>query len=171
MQRVLATVVSTFAALLCSMQMTAAKKEMTVKIIGRQNNETHYTYVVPGYSTATANTNVNCLGTEASVDCSGSTRVNGTSTPAHVASFDVEGATYSLLLPDGRVVVVNCESKFKERFAGSAGNRRSCRMPLVDEIQVEFSGNKAKLKWPVSIDGSKLESETYKILGILNKKQ
>ena len=34
---------------------------MTVKIIDRQNHETHYTYFVPGYSTANANTNVNCL--------------------------------------------------------------------------------------------------------------
>jgi hypothetical protein len=43
-------------------------------------------------------------------------------------------------------------------------------MPIVDELQVEFSGDSAKLKWPVSIDGKKLESETYKILGILDKK-
>jgi hypothetical protein len=34
---------------------------------------------------------------------------------------------------------------------------------------VEFSEDKAKLKWPVSIDGKKIESETYKILGILDK--
>jgi hypothetical protein len=29
----------------------------------------------------------------------------------------------------------------------------------------------AKLKWPVSIDGKQIESETYKILGILDKSQ
>jgi hypothetical protein len=146
------------------------KKDLAVKIIDRQNHETRYTYFVPGYSTANANTNVNCLGTDSAVNCSGSTRVTGTNVPAHSGSFDVQGATYSLQLPDGRVAVVNCQSKFAERFAGPAGNRRSCRMPLVDEIQVEFSGDKAKLKWPVSIDGKKLESETYKILGVLDKK-
>lgn len=33
----------------------------------------------------------------------------------------------------------------------------------MDNIQAEFSGDKAKLKWPVSIDGKKLQSETHKI--------
>jgi hypothetical protein len=46
-------------------------------------------------------------------------------------------------------------------------NRRDCRMPLVKDIQVEFKGKNAKLIWPVSIDGKKLESETYKILAVL----
>ena len=34
----------------------------------------------------------------------------------------------------------------------------------------EFDGNNAKLKWVVSIDGKKLDSETYKILGVLETK-
>jgi hypothetical protein len=42
-------------------------------------------------------------------------------------------------------------------------------MPLVDEIQAEFHGNNAKLEWVVSIDGKKKQSETYKILAILDK--
>jgi hypothetical protein len=72
-----------------------------------------------------------------------------------------------LLLADGKVVIVNCESKYKMR--GDYINRRSCRMPVVEEIEVEFSKDSAKLFWPVSLDGKKLESETYKIIGILNK--
>jgi hypothetical protein len=40
-------------------------------------------------------------------------------------------------------------------------------MPIVDDIEAEFKGNKARLRWPVSIDGKKMESETYKILGVL----
>jgi hypothetical protein len=83
--------------------------------------------------------------------------------------FQVRGATLALQLPDGRVAVVNCESKFAEHFAGHAGNRRSCRLPLVDDIQAEFDGDQAKLKWVVSIDGKKMESETYKILAVLAK--
>ena len=67
------------------------------------------------------------------------------------------------------MTVVNCESKFAEHFAGRAGNRRSCRMPLVDDIEAEFSGDKAKLKWSVSLDGKTTESETYKILAVLPK--
>jgi hypothetical protein len=41
-------------------------------------------------------------------------------------------------------------------------------MPLIDEIRVEFNGDKAKLMWPTSIDGRKTESETYKILAIFD---
>ena len=103
------------------------------------------------------------------VNCSGSSTTTGTATPARSGSFDVKGATFSLQLPDGRIAVVNCDSKFAEHFAGRAGNHRDCRVPLIDEIQVEFDGDKAKLKWPVSIDGKKVESETYKVLGILDK--
>ncbi len=35
--------------------------------------------------------------------------------------------------------------------------------------QAEFDGDKAKLIWPVSLDGKKTDSETYKVLGILPK--
>jgi hypothetical protein len=84
-------------------------------------------------------------------------------------SFKVYGATLTLELPDGRLAVVNCESKFAEHFAGRAGNRRSCRTPLVESIEVDFHGDSAKLTWPVSIDGKKMQTETYKILGILEK--
>jgi hypothetical protein len=44
-------------------------------------------------------------------------------------------------------------------------------MPLVDDIEAEFNGDKAKLMWPVSIDGKKTELETYKILGVLAKSE
>ena len=54
-------------------------------------------------------------------------------------------------------------------MAGPQGNRRSCRIPLVDEIQAEFHGDNAKLEWPVSLDGKKMQSETYKIVAILGK--
>lgn len=65
----------------------------------------------------------------------------------------------------------NCESKFAEHMAGHAGNHRSCRVPIVDDIEAEFSGDKAKLRWNVSLDGKKTASETYKILGILSKNE
>jgi hypothetical protein len=146
-------------------------QELSVKIIGRQDNETAYTYVVPGYSSSNSSTNVNCSSTDTNVNCSGSTQTTGTSTVPHEVSYRVTGATFSLLLPDGRVVVVNCESKFAEHFAGHAGNHRSCRVPLVDDIEAEFNGDKAKLKWNVSLDGKKMASETYKILAVLTKNQ
>jgi len=39
----------------------------------------------------------------------------------------------------------------------------------VDDIQVEFKGKNAKLLWPAGIDGRTFDSETYKILAVLNK--
>jgi hypothetical protein len=147
----------------------AEKMELKVKIVDRQSHDTNYRYFVPAQFTAHSNSTANCFGTDSTVNCSGSTTTSGTSTPARSGSFDVRGATLSLQLPDGRIAVVNCDSKFAEHFAGPAGNHRNCRVPLIDDIQAEFDGDKAKLKWPVSIDGKKIESETYKILGILQK--
>lgn len=143
-------------------------QKFEVKIVDRQDNETEYTYVVPGHFSSYSNSYANCNGSDSSVNCSGSTTTNGFATPAHQVSFRVRGATFSLSLPDGRVAIVNCESKFKERFAGPAGNHRSCRQPLVDNIEADFHGDKAKLEWVVSLDGKKKESETYKILAVLD---
>ena len=39
----------------------------------------------------------------------------------------------------------------------------------MDDIEAEFKGDSAKLIWPVSLDGKKMQSETYKILGILDE--
>jgi hypothetical protein len=40
---------------------------------------------------------------------------------------------------------------------------------MVDNIEVDFRGENEKLIWPVSLDGKKMQSETYKILGILER--
>jgi hypothetical protein len=80
-------------------------------------------------------------------------------------TLHLQGATLTIQFPDGRTAVVNCTSKFQERFAGP-GNVRSCRVPLVDELQVETHGDKAKLFWNVSLDGKKVQSETYKIIAV-----
>jgi len=144
-------------------------QKLAVKIVNRQDNETDYSYVVAGYSTSNSSTNVSCLGSVDNVNCIGSTRTSRLNTPAQQVSYHVRGATFTLQLPDGRVAVVNCEGKFAERLAGPRGNHRSCRVPLVDEIQAEFKGDKAKLIWPVSLDGKKMQTETYRILGVLSK--
>jgi hypothetical protein len=83
-------------------------------------------------------------------------------------SYDVTGATLTLQLPDGRLAVVNCVGKVN-LTEWSMASRRSCRVPLVDHIQAEFDGANAKLIWPVSIDGKKMQSETYKILAVIEK--
>lgn len=118
---------------------STSAQKLNVKIIDRQNKEDEYAYAAVYNNVAVGK------------------------------SFKLHGATFTLQLPDGRLAIVNCESKFAEHMAGHAGNRRSCRMPLVDSIQADFNGDNAKLIWPVSLDGKKKQSETYKILGILDK--
>jgi len=127
---------------------SASAQKLAVKIIDRRDNETDYTYVVPAHWYSSSNTNVNCGGSDTNINCNRST--NTTGTIPHQVSYHVRGATFTLQLPDGRGAVVNCESKFKERMAGPAGNHRSCRMPLVENIQAEFNGDRAKLIWVVS---------------------
>ena len=105
---------------------------------------------------------------DSSYDYAGVYSIGG-STTATATTFHVTGATLTLELPDGRRAVVNCASKFAEHFAGPAGNRRSCHVPLVDDIEAEFHGDSAKLSWNVSINGKKYQSETYKILAVLDR--
>jgi hypothetical protein len=152
---------------LCSTPMFAQK--LGVTIVDRQDNETDASYVIPGHFYSQSNGSANCNTYGTSANCSGTSSTSGFSTPAHQVSYHVRGATFALQLPDGRIAVVNCDSKFSERMVGAAGNRRSCRKPIVDSIQAEFKGDNAKLYWPVSLDGKKLQSETYKVLGILDK--
>jgi hypothetical protein len=157
-------------ALLAGSVPAPAAENLNVTIIDRQNRDASYAYVVPGSSTATANTDVNCLGSQSSLNCSATTRTSGTNVPAWSGSYEVRGATLSLQLPDGRIAVVNCDSKLNwTDFSRMDQVRRSCKIPLVNKIQAQFDGDKAKLKWPVRIDGKKLESETYKILAVLDK--
>src|SRR5260370_12940849 len=117
---------------------SASAQKLNVKIIERQNKEDQYDYAAVYNNVAVGK------------------------------SFKVHGATFTLQLPDGRLAIVNCESKFAEHMAGHVGNRRSCRAPLVDRIQADFHGDNAKLIWHVSIDGKKMQSGTYKILAILD---
>jgi hypothetical protein len=118
---------------------SASAQKINVKIIDRQDKEDSYDYAAVYNNVAVGKT------------------------------FKVYGATFTLQLPDGRLAVVNCDSKFAEHMAGHAGNRRSCRAPIVDNIEADFKGDNAKLIWPVSLDGKKMQSETYKILGVLDK--
>ena len=159
----------------------ASAQTMKVKVVQRQDNETGYSNYIPGHYSSTSNTNLsgttNTTGqindsagnfnATSNTEISGTTTTQGTITAPRQISYSVMGATFSLQLPDGRIAVVNCVSKYKPK--GDYINRRSCRTPIVDEITVEFKGKDAKLIWPVSLDGKKTESETYKILGILEK--
>ncbi len=156
-------------ALTLSVPLVAGQK-FKVVVLDRQNSGTTYSYVVPGHSTSTTTANANCFGTANLASCTGNATTNQVSQPASRFSYTVTGATFSLQLPDGRVAVVNCNGKFNWNDWSHANQvQRSCRFPLVNEFEAEFDGDKAKLKWSVSIDGKKTESETYKILGVFDK--
>lgn len=133
--------------LVCAVPASAQK--YAVKIIDRQEHDSSYTYFAPGYSSSNTNANVNCNGDSSTVNCNGTSTTNTFSRSAQHGSFSVRGATFSLLLLDGRIAVVNCDIKFAEHFAGAAGNHRNCRQPLVDNVQADFHGDNAKLEWVV----------------------
>lgn len=146
-----------------------AAEQFSVKILDRQDRAAEYTYSIPGHSNSTSTTDANCYGIANTANCTATTRTTGSSTPARTGSYPVRGATLSLQLPDGRVAVVNCDSKLNwTDFSKPNQVRRSCKIPLVENIQAEFDRDKAKLKWSVSIDGRKMESETYKILAVID---
>ena len=151
--------------LLCFFTIVIHAQIVRVKVIQRQVDDHGYNNFVPGHAYSTANGSANCNSYGNSVDCSGNSTGYTTYTAPHAVGYNVTGATFTLLLPDGRRAIVNCVSKYKPK--GDYINRRSCRMPLVDDIDVEFKGKNAKLYWVVSLDGKKTESETYTILAVL----
>jgi hypothetical protein len=146
---------------------TGVAQKLTVKVINRQNSDTNYHSFVPGHSHTNSNASANCSGDYNSVNCSGSSHSTTTSTAPHEVAYDVTGATLGLLLPDGRIAVVNCASKYSPKF--DYVNRRSCRVPPANDIEADFKGKSAKLRWPVSLDGKKFDSETYQILTVIDK--
>ena len=150
MNKLTSALASTGLLLLCPASALIAQR-YDVKIVDRKDNETDYSYVVPSYSSSHSDSSANCSTTDTNINCNGSTTSNCYSTPAHEVSFHVRGATFMLLLQDGRAAVMNCESEFAERMAGRAGNHRDCRMPLVDNIKAEFKGDNAKLERVVSL--------------------
>jgi len=145
----------------------AGSQKLDVTIVNRQESESQYSYFLPGYSQKTTNAYANCNGTANAANCSGTATTATSSIPSRAMSYNVTGSTLTLELPDGRHAVVNCESKRNRGLTG--GYRRSCRVPLVNNIQAEFEGDNAKLEWNVSIDGKKFQSETYKILSVVGE--
>jgi hypothetical protein len=85
----------TVAALILFSPASALAQKYDVTIVHRQDNETEYTYVVPGRVSAPSDSNVNCTGDSDQVKCNGSTTTGGYITPARQVSYQVRGATFS----------------------------------------------------------------------------
>jgi hypothetical protein len=145
----------------CALQAFAQKVEATV--LYRQNSDSNYAALVPNQAGVIPDGVVDCAAQIANEACSGPAQASAPGQPA----LNVSGTTLSLLLPDGKVAVVNCLNKYSSRTDMIV--RRSCAMPMVEHVEADFDGQRARLKWPVSPDGRKTESETYKVVALLDK--
>jgi hypothetical protein len=137
-------------------------QRINVKIINRRASESSYIISIPGNFNAKTTSNGD-----------GTATTTGTYTAPTSQSYNVQGATLILLLPDGRKAIVNCQYKHKMNWygvaavsPGTAVIERSCRQPYVTDVEANFKGDKAELTWTTSLDGKKKESETYKIIAI-----
>lgn len=149
---------------------TAADRRLTVRVIDRIDNQTAYTYVVPGYQVSTTTAAVGCV-SGLTTNCTADAATTTTTTPSFVGSYGVRGATLSLELPDGRIGVVNCDSKANFTDWSTMNPKRSCRVPPKGiSLEAEFDGEKVKLRWRVGIDGEQGMAETYKLLAVLPKR-
>jgi hypothetical protein len=79
----------------------------------------------------------------------------------------IAGHDLLLELPDGRIAVAVCSSKYAPHF--DYVNRRSCRVPLVIQVEAEFNRDRVKLFWSTSLNNSKQQSETYNIISVGTK--
>jgi len=146
---------------------TACAQKLDVSVLYRQDSDVNYFAVIPGYSSqAAAELSPNCALDRNPSDCTPDAEANGLLSSHGQVTYNVVGTTLSLLLPDGRVALVNCVNKYSPK--GNYINRRSCAMPLVDHVRADFNGKTAKLKWAVGSDG-KIESEIYKVVAYLDK--
>lgn len=146
----------------CTQSIKAQKLDATV--LYRQSSDSAYSVLVPGYSAAGA---PDCAADVANAECFRPTTPISEASPV---SRSVIGTTLSLLLPDGKVAVLNCVNKSKYSSRGAYIVLRNCGMPMVEHVEAELKGDMAKLEWPVTADSKKTESEKYKVVAVLDKR-
>jgi hypothetical protein len=129
----------------CANSVEAQKLDATV--LYRQSSDSGYSALIPGYSAPDA------------PDCA-----------ADVANAECFRTTLSLLLPDGKIAVLNCINKSKYSSRGAYIVLRNCGMPMVEHVEAELKGDTAKLEWPVAPDSKKTESENYRVVAVLEKR-
>ncbi|HEX2713333.1 MAG TPA: hypothetical protein VHM88_14130 [Candidatus Acidoferrales bacterium] len=149
-------------ALLLALPVGAKKLKVPVRIVEQRESGQEFVISYPGYQSA------NCTGSAygSQTYAVGQANCYGMSMPGGQRNYTVRGYALTLLLPDQRMVVVTCEKK-TNWTEWSMNWYRSCRHPTTTTLDAEFNGDKAKLEWSVSLDGSKKQSETYKIVAIL----
>jgi hypothetical protein len=148
-----------------SVQLVRAQK-LDATVLYRQTSDSNYFAVIPGYTITPNEGGTDCSLEPLSEACAAPSHANAALAAPGQVSYNLVGTTISLLLPDGRVALVNCVNKYSSR--GNYISRRICEMPLVEHVETELNGKNAKLKWPVGTDG-KIAAETYRIVAILDK--
>jgi hypothetical protein len=143
---------------------SASAQKVEASVLYRQDSDNRYIAVVPGYSGPDADITGACMLDPDPANCP---PVNATSENGS-PNYLLVGTTLSLLLPDGRVALVNCQNRYSSK--GNSINRRSCGMPMVPRVEAEITGPIAKLTWAIGTDGKKTESETYKVVAMLDKR-
>ena len=151
----------------------ASAQTMDAKVIDRRTSDTAYNYQVSAHPAATPDPSADCNTSSSSSSSSTSSSGNcSTSDPATAddpasasPSYRLTGTTLALLLPSGRIAVVNCVSKNMLKI--DYLNRRDCRIPTTNDVLAQFSGKSVKLKWQSSLDARKLRSETYHLVAFV----
>jgi hypothetical protein len=141
---------------------SASAQKVEASVLYRQDSDNRYIAVVPGYSGPDADITGACMLDPDPTNCPPVNAENGS------PNYMLIGTTLSLLLPDGRVALVNCQNRYSSK--GNSINRRSCGMPMVPRVEADFTGPIAKLTWAIGTDGKKTESETYKVVAMLDKR-
>lgn len=141
---------------------SAFAERVPVSVLYRQDSDVAYHAIIPGYSGPNADITGACLLDPDPANCPDPTQDAANGVPL----FTLVGTTLSLGLPDGRIALVNCVSTHSAY--GNYINRHNCGMPLSQHAEAEFTGQSAKLVWPVGADG-KTESQTYTVVALLPK--
>jgi hypothetical protein len=143
---------------------SAFAQKIEASVLYRQDSDNRYIAVVPGYSGPDADISGACMLDPDPANCPAA----DSASQRREVYFMLVGTTLTLRLPDGRVAVVNCVNRHSAK--GNYVNRRSCGMPMVEHVDAKFIGKSAKLKWQVGTDGKKTESESYKVVAMLEKR-
>jgi len=143
---------------------SASAQKVEASVLYRQDSDNRYIAIIPGYTGPESDITGACLLDPDPANCPQMDANGANGTPTYL----VVGTTLSLLLPDGRVALVNCQNRYSSK--GEYINRRNCGMPMVKQVEADFAGQTAKLTWPVGTDGKKSETETYKVIAMLDKR-
>jgi predicted porin len=65
------------AVLIVACPASAFAQKLDVTIVDRQDNETEYTYTVPGSFSSNSNSSAKCIVSDTNANCNGSTTTNG----------------------------------------------------------------------------------------------